>query len=125
MQIGRCLHPNLTLVIYKNFSQIYKNDKQKYFVCGQFHGAQQLTGWCLHHICTNYNSVCRKFPRDMKSKSTGNTCVIWQHTRDLKCPLINNKRQHDIQFGNKATWVIHYLKISLSWNMSASPKNMF
>ncbi|XP_035496900.1 rho-related BTB domain-containing protein 2-like isoform X1 [Scophthalmus maximus] len=41
-----------------------------YLDMAQFHGAQQLTGWCLHHICTNYNSVCRKFPRDMKSKST-------------------------------------------------------
>lgn len=49
-----------------------------YFVCWQFHGAQQLTGWCLHHICTNYNSVCRKFPRDMKAKSTGNKYV---HTK--------------------------------------------
>ncbi|KAF3850741.1 hypothetical protein F7725_012513 [Dissostichus mawsoni] len=41
-----------------------------YLDMAQFHGAQQLTGWCLHHICTNYNSVCRKFPREMKSKST-------------------------------------------------------
>lgn len=42
-----------------------------FYVYWQFHGAQQLTGWCLHHICTNYNSVCRKFPRDMKAKSAG------------------------------------------------------
>lgn len=47
------------------------------FVYWQFHGAQQLTGWCLHHICTNYNSVCRKFPRDMKAKSAGNQFVFW------------------------------------------------
>lgn len=46
------------------------------FICQQFHGAQQLTGWCLHHICTNYNSVCRKFPRDMKAKSTGTVTHI-------------------------------------------------
>ncbi|KAG5280590.1 hypothetical protein AALO_G00061850 [Alosa alosa] len=38
----------------------------------QFHGAYQLTSWCLHHICTNYNSVCRKFPRDMKARSAEN-----------------------------------------------------
>lgn len=42
-----------------------------YDLFSQFHGAHQLAGWCLHHICTNYNSVCRKFPRDMKAKSAG------------------------------------------------------
>ncbi|XP_056274016.1 rho-related BTB domain-containing protein 2-like isoform X1 [Pseudoliparis swirei] len=45
----------------------------------QFHGAQQLTGWCLHHICTNYNSVCRKFPREMKAKSTENQEYFEKH----------------------------------------------
>lgn len=37
----------------------------------QFHNAKQLSAWCLHHICTNYNSVCRKFPKDMKTMSPG------------------------------------------------------
>ncbi|KAJ1059501.1 hypothetical protein K5549_018889, partial [Capra hircus] len=37
----------------------------------QFHCAYQLADWCLHHICTNYNNVCRKFPRDMKAMSPG------------------------------------------------------
>lgn len=37
----------------------------------QFHCAYQLADWCLHHICTNYNNVCRKFPRDMKAMSGG------------------------------------------------------
>lgn len=57
--------------------RMYKISKYLPVLCFslQFHGAQQLTGWCLHHICTNYNSVCRKFPRDMKAKSTGNKCV--------------------------------------------------
>lgn len=40
-------------------------------VCSQFHCASQLADWCLHHICTNYNNVCRKFPRDMKAMSPG------------------------------------------------------
>lgn len=40
-------------------------------VCSQFHCAYQLADWCLHHICTNYNNVCRKFPRDMKAMSPG------------------------------------------------------
>ncbi|TRY56803.1 hypothetical protein DNTS_005473 [Danionella cerebrum] len=40
-----------------------------YLEMAQFHCANQLSEWCLHHICTNYNSVCRKFPRDMRTKS--------------------------------------------------------
>lgn len=37
----------------------------------QFHNARQLAAWCLHFICTNYNSVCRRFPREMKCMSPG------------------------------------------------------
>lgn len=43
-----------------------------YLEMAQFHCAEQLTSWCLHHICTNYNNVCRKFPRDMRAKSAEN-----------------------------------------------------
>ncbi|XP_017272820.1 rho-related BTB domain-containing protein 2 isoform X2 [Kryptolebias marmoratus] len=50
-----------------------------YLDMAQFHGAQQLTGWCLHHICTNYNSVCRKFPREMKAKSPENQEYFEKH----------------------------------------------
>lgn len=39
----------------------------------QFHNANQLAAWCLHHICTNYNSVCSKFRKEIKSKSAGKT----------------------------------------------------
>lgn len=53
----------------------------------QFHGAHQLAGWCLHHICTNYNSVCRKFPRDMKAKSAG-VCPLLQHITTAHLCLI-------------------------------------
>ncbi|XP_018614902.1 rho related BTB domain containing 4 [Scleropages formosus] len=38
-----------------------------YLEMAQFHNAKQLSAWCLHHICTNYNTVCRKFPKDMKA----------------------------------------------------------
>ncbi|XP_048835999.1 rho-related BTB domain-containing protein 2-like isoform X1 [Brienomyrus brachyistius] len=50
-----------------------------YLEMAQFHRAHQLTDWCLHHICTNYNSVCRKFPRDMKAKSTENQEYFEKH----------------------------------------------
>ncbi|KAM9465454.1 rho-related BTB domain-containing protein 1-like isoform 2-T2 [Salvelinus alpinus] len=43
-----------------------------YLELAQFHNAKQLYAWCLHHICTNYNSVCRKFPKDMKVMSPDN-----------------------------------------------------
>ncbi|XP_061071829.1 rho-related BTB domain-containing protein 1-like [Conger conger] len=38
-----------------------------YLEMAQFHNAKQLSAWCLHHICTNYNSICRKFPKEMKA----------------------------------------------------------
>uniref|UniRef100_A0A673CIN2 Rho-related BTB domain-containing protein 1 n=1 Tax=Sphaeramia orbicularis TaxID=375764 RepID=A0A673CIN2_9TELE len=43
-----------------------------YLELAQFHNAKQLSTWCLHHICTNYNSICRKFPKDMKAMSPEN-----------------------------------------------------
>ncbi|KAM9194829.1 rho-related BTB domain-containing protein 2 [Dugong dugon] len=45
----------------------------------QFHCAYQLADWCLHHICTNYNNVCRKFPRDMKAMSPENQEYFEKH----------------------------------------------
>ncbi|XP_015684086.1 rho-related BTB domain-containing protein 2 [Protobothrops mucrosquamatus] len=45
----------------------------------QFHGAYQLADWCLHHICTNYNNICRKFPREMKATSTENQDYFEKH----------------------------------------------
>ncbi|KAJ4942183.1 hypothetical protein JOQ06_012049 [Pogonophryne albipinna] len=43
-----------------------------YLELAQFHNAKQLSAWCLHHICTNYNSICRKFPKEMKVMSPDN-----------------------------------------------------
>ncbi|KAM7241224.1 hypothetical protein CapIbe_007796 [Capra ibex] len=45
----------------------------------KFHCASQLADWCLHHICTNYNNVCRKFPRDMKAMSPENQQYFEKH----------------------------------------------
>uniref|UniRef100_A0A8C2B705 Rho related BTB domain containing 2b n=1 Tax=Cyprinus carpio TaxID=7962 RepID=A0A8C2B705_CYPCA len=50
-----------------------------YLEMAQFHCAYQLTEWCLHHICTNYNNVCRKFPRDMRAKSAENQEYFEKH----------------------------------------------
>ncbi|XP_007909236.1 rho-related BTB domain-containing protein 2 isoform X2 [Callorhinchus milii] len=50
-----------------------------YLEIAQFHCAHQLSEWCLHHICTNYNNVCRKFPREMKAKSPENQDYFEKH----------------------------------------------
>ncbi|XP_040275400.1 rho-related BTB domain-containing protein 2-like isoform X4 [Bufo bufo] len=44
----------------------------QYLDIAQFHNAKQLTDWCLHYICTNYNAVCRRFPRELKYMSPDN-----------------------------------------------------
>ncbi|CAG07910.1 unnamed protein product [Tetraodon nigroviridis] len=50
-----------------------------YLDVAQFHNAKQLSAWCLHHICTNYNSICRKFPKDMKAMSSENQRHFEKH----------------------------------------------
>ncbi|XP_066488651.1 rho-related BTB domain-containing protein 2-like [Tiliqua scincoides] len=50
-----------------------------YLEMTQFHNAHQLAAWCLHYICTNYNSVCRRFPREMKSMSPENRAHFERH----------------------------------------------
>ncbi|XP_025029415.1 rho-related BTB domain-containing protein 2 isoform X2 [Python bivittatus] len=50
-----------------------------YLEMTQFHNALQLAAWCLHYICTNYNSVCRRFPREMKAMSAENKAYFENH----------------------------------------------
>lgn len=50
-----------------------------YLELAQFHNANQLAAWCLHHICTNYNSVCSKFRKEIKSKSADNREYFERH----------------------------------------------
>ncbi|XP_033920594.1 rho-related BTB domain-containing protein 2-like [Melopsittacus undulatus] len=54
--------------LLRAFMQHVEIDEQVllYLELTQFHNAQQLAAWCQHYICTNYNSVCRRFPRHMK-----------------------------------------------------------
>lgn len=52
----------------------------------QFHNANQLAAWCLHHICTNYNSVCSKFRKEIKSKSAGKSMSA-SSLPSIACPL--------------------------------------
>ncbi|KAI4560096.1 hypothetical protein MJT46_012334 [Ovis ammon polii x Ovis aries] len=48
-------------------------------VRSQSHCASQLADRCLHHFCTNYSNVCRKFPRDMKAMSPENQQCFEKH----------------------------------------------
>ncbi|NP_001085679.1 rho related BTB domain containing 1 S homeolog isoform X1 [Xenopus laevis] len=50
-----------------------------YLELAQFHNAHQLAAWCLHHICTNYNSVCAKFRKEIKVKSPENQEYFERH----------------------------------------------
>ncbi|CAN2388294.1 Rho-related BTB [Pristimantis euphronides] len=74
-----------------------------YLDIAQFHNAKQLTDWCLHYICTNYNAVCRKFPREMKYMSLDNKShfercrwpPVWylkEEDRYLRC---KKEREHE------------------------------
>lgn len=61
----------LPICLYSHF--IKKEAHPLLLTSLQFHNAHQLAAWCLHHICTNYNSVCSKFRKEIKSKSAGET----------------------------------------------------
>ncbi|XP_041792228.1 rho-related BTB domain-containing protein 2-like [Chelmon rostratus] len=98
-----------------------------YLDMAQFHGAQQLTGWCLHHICTNYNSVCRKFPRDMKAKSTENQEYFEKHRWP---PVWYLKEDDHYQRARKERDKEDYLyqrrqckRKWLFWNLPSSPNS--
>ncbi|XP_019352241.1 rho-related BTB domain-containing protein 1 isoform X2 [Alligator mississippiensis] len=54
-------------------------DVLSYLEFAQFHNANQLAVWCLYYICTNYNSVCSKFRKEIKAKSADNQEYFERH----------------------------------------------
>uniref|UniRef100_A0A8C2CUP6 Rho related BTB domain containing 2b n=1 Tax=Cyprinus carpio TaxID=7962 RepID=A0A8C2CUP6_CYPCA len=98
-----------------------------YLEMAQFHCAYQLTEWCLHHICTNYNNVCRKFPRDMRAKSAENQEYfekhrwppVWYLKEDDHYQRARKEREKEDYLSqkrqNKRKWVL--------WNLPPSPSN--
>ncbi|XP_019363450.1 PREDICTED: rho-related BTB domain-containing protein 1 isoform X2 [Gavialis gangeticus] len=54
-------------------------DVLSYLEFAQFHNANQLAAWCLYYICTNYNSVCSKFRKEIKAKSADNQEYFERH----------------------------------------------
>ncbi|NWT89719.1 RHBT2 protein, partial [Lanius ludovicianus] len=67
--------------LLRAFMQRVEIDEQViiYLEMTQFHNARQLAAWCLHYICTNYNRVCRRFPREMKFMSPENQAHFERH----------------------------------------------
>lgn len=49
----------------------------------QFHNANQLAAWCLHHICTHYNNICANYRKEIKSKSLGKSMTMKHATLNL------------------------------------------
>lgn len=98
-----------------------------YLEMAQFHCAYQLTDWCLHHICTNYNNVCRKFPRDMRTKSAENQEYfekhrwppVWYLKEDDHYQRARKEREKEDFLSQKRQgkrkWVL--------WNLPPSPSN--
>uniref|UniRef100_A0A673LZU0 Rho-related BTB domain-containing protein 2-like n=1 Tax=Sinocyclocheilus rhinocerous TaxID=307959 RepID=A0A673LZU0_9TELE len=98
-----------------------------YLEMAQFHCAYQLTDWCLHHICTNYNNVCRKFPRDMRAKSAENQEYfekhrwppVWYLKEDDHYQRARKEREKEDYLSqkrqNKRKWVL--------WNLPPCPSN--
>ncbi|XP_051542216.1 rho-related BTB domain-containing protein 2-like isoform X2 [Myxocyprinus asiaticus] len=98
-----------------------------YLEMAQFHCAYQLTDWCLHHICTNYNNVCRKFPRDMRAKSAENQEYfeknrwppVWYLKEDDHYQRARKEREKEDYLSqkrqSKRKWVL--------WNIPPSPSN--
>ncbi|XP_010590679.2 rho-related BTB domain-containing protein 2 [Loxodonta africana] len=93
----------------------------------QFHCAYQLADWCLHHICTNYNNVCRKFPRDMKAMSSENQEYFEKHRWP---PVWYLKEEDHYQRARKEREKEDYLHLKrqpkrrwLFWNGPSSPSS--
>ncbi|XP_036055077.1 rho-related BTB domain-containing protein 2 [Onychomys torridus] len=93
----------------------------------QFHCAYQLADWCLHHICTNYNNVCRKFPRDMKAMSPENQEYFEKHRWP---PVWYLKEEDHYQRARKEREKEDYLHLRrqpkrrwLFWNSPSSPSS--
>ncbi|XP_057225351.1 rho-related BTB domain-containing protein 1-like [Malurus melanocephalus] len=81
---GFPLHPPEQYAVdelLRAFMQRVEIDEQViiYLEMTQFHNARQLAAWCLHYICTNYNRVCRRFPREMKFMSPENQAHFERH----------------------------------------------
>ncbi|KAM6951445.1 rho-related BTB domain-containing protein 1 [Aplochiton taeniatus] len=83
-----CLPRLITLTEQYAVSELLKASRDRqdidgevltYLELAQFHNANQLAAWCLHHICTHYNSVCANYRKEIKSKSPENQEYFEKH----------------------------------------------
>jgi len=48
-------------------------------LCPQLHNADQLADWCMSHLCTNYNKLCKMSPKLLKSLHPENQDYLSEH----------------------------------------------
>ncbi|XP_067883703.1 rho-related BTB domain-containing protein 2-like isoform X4 [Heterodontus francisci] len=97
----------------------------QYLEKAQLHSAQQLADWCLHHICTNYNSICRKFPKEMRHMSAENRKhfekwrwpAVWYLKAEDRYYRAQKERQREDQILQKQ----HLKRKWHFWRPSSSP----
>uniref|UniRef100_A0A8C1NJC8 BTB domain-containing protein n=1 Tax=Cyprinus carpio TaxID=7962 RepID=A0A8C1NJC8_CYPCA len=96
-----------------------------------FHCAYQLTDWCLHHICTNYNNVCHKFPKRHEGQIKNQEYfekhrwpLVWYLKEDDHYQKAQKEREKEDYLSqkrqNKCKWVLWNLPSSSSSSSSSS-----
>uniref|UniRef100_A0A8C1YKB5 Uncharacterized protein n=1 Tax=Cyprinus carpio TaxID=7962 RepID=A0A8C1YKB5_CYPCA len=102
-----------------------------FVMCFQFHCAYQLTDWCLHHICTNYNNVCHKFPKRHEGQIKNQEYfekhrwpLVWYLKEDDHYQKAQKEREKEDYLSqkrqNKCKWVLWNLPSSSSSSSSSS-----
>jgi len=61
--------------IIEQGGEVFK-DALDIFQPSQIHNADQLSRWCLAYLCQNYNDVCRRFPKVVKSLQPENQALL-------------------------------------------------
>jgi len=46
---------------------------------GQLHNADQLSDWCLHYLATNYDQLCKRFPKQVRAMHPENQAYLNKH----------------------------------------------
>ncbi|KAF0312619.1 Rho-related BTB domain-containing protein 2 [Amphibalanus amphitrite] len=46
---------------------------------GQLHNADQLADWCLHYLATNYDTMCKRYPKQVRALHPENQAYLNKH----------------------------------------------
>ena len=65
-KMSLCIHflhffykPKSKLFHDNHNSKLFFFSNPESFILSEYHNAPQLSAWCLHFMCTNYNALCR------------------------------------------------------------------